>query len=79
MMMAVVYVVVFTYMFMTMQVIEGLTAEKRSYWERLWMCSDRRSGPQHPLIYRLAVMMVVVVMLFPSWHDHHHHPDPQPP
>ena len=66
---------------MTMQVIEGLTAEKRSYWERLWMCSDRRSGPQHPLIYRLAVMMVVVVkvMLFPSWHDHHHHPDPQPP
>jgi len=33
------------------EVIEGLSKEKRSYWERLWMCSDRRSGPQHPLIY----------------------------
>ena len=34
------------------QVIEGLTEDRRSYWDRLWMCSDRRSGPQHPLIYR---------------------------
>jgi len=33
------------------EVIEGLSNERRSYWERLWMCSDRRSGPQHPLIY----------------------------
>jgi len=33
------------------EVIEGLTQDRRSYWDRLWMCSDRRSGPQHPLIY----------------------------
>merc|ERR1712004_69142 len=33
------------------EVIEGLTEDRRSYWERLWMCSDRRSGPQRPLIY----------------------------
>jgi len=24
---------------------------KRNEWERLWMMSDRRTGPIHPLIY----------------------------
>ena len=33
-------------------IVQGLAAEKRQLWERLWMMSDRRSGPVHPLIYR---------------------------
>jgi alpha-ketoglutarate-dependent taurine dioxygenase len=33
------------------EVIEGLPTSKRKDWERLWMMSDRRSGPVHPLIY----------------------------
>jgi len=33
------------------EIVEGLTSERRSYWDRLWMMSDRRSGPKHPLIY----------------------------
>ncbi|XP_047114767.1 alpha-ketoglutarate-dependent sulfonate dioxygenase-like isoform X1 [Schistocerca piceifrons] len=33
------------------ELIEGLSTEKRAEWERLWMVSDRRSGPIHPLIY----------------------------
>ena len=32
-------------------IIEGLGAEKRLLWERLWMISDRRSGHIHPLVY----------------------------
>jgi len=34
------------------QVVERLGPERRDFWERLWMCSDRRTGPRHPLIYR---------------------------
>lgn len=33
------------------EIIEGLSPEKYAEWDRLWMCSDRRSGPVHPLIY----------------------------
>ena len=33
-------------------IVQSLAAEKRQLWERLWMMSDRRSGPVHPLIYR---------------------------
>ncbi|KAJ9580414.1 hypothetical protein L9F63_003938 [Diploptera punctata] len=33
------------------ELIEGLPSAKRKEWERLWMLSDRRSGPIHPLIY----------------------------
>lgn len=34
------------------ELIEGLSQRKHAEWERLWMVSDRRSGPIHPLIYR---------------------------
>lgn len=34
------------------EIIEGLDPEKRNEWDRLWMISDRRSGPVHPLIYK---------------------------
>ncbi|PSN29166.1 hypothetical protein C0J52_25922 [Blattella germanica] len=33
------------------ELVESLPSEKRKEWERLWMLSDRRSGPIHPLIY----------------------------
>ncbi|XP_076030549.1 alpha-ketoglutarate-dependent taurine dioxygenase-like [Oratosquilla oratoria] len=33
------------------ELIEQLPQEKRDRWERLYMISDRRSGPVHPLIY----------------------------
>ncbi|GLH16469.1 Uncharacterized protein GBIM_20733 [Gryllus bimaculatus] len=33
------------------ELIEGLSPDKRARWVRLWMVSDRRSGPIHPLIY----------------------------
>ncbi|KAG8330768.1 hypothetical protein J6590_055753 [Homalodisca vitripennis] len=33
------------------EVIEGLSPEKYAEWDRLWMASDRRAGPVHPLIY----------------------------
>ncbi len=33
------------------ELIERLSPEKFSRWNRLWMLSDRRSGPIHPLIY----------------------------
>lgn len=33
------------------EIIEGLSPEKYAEWDRLWMASDRRSGPVHPLIY----------------------------
>ena len=32
-------------------IIEQLTDDKREFWNRLWMVSDRRTGPVHPLIY----------------------------
>lgn len=34
------------------EIVEGLEPGKRREWERLWMLSDRRSGPVHPLIYQ---------------------------
>jgi len=34
------------------QLLEGVEDEKRKLWDRLWMVSDRRSGPVHPVIYR---------------------------
>ncbi|KAK7070022.1 hypothetical protein SK128_007847 [Halocaridina rubra] len=33
------------------EIVEELPREKRIRWERLYMASDRRSGPIHPLIY----------------------------
>ncbi|CAH1244029.1 Hypp7203 [Branchiostoma lanceolatum] len=33
------------------EVVSGLTEEQRWRWEQLWMVSDRRGGPVHPLIY----------------------------
>jgi len=32
-------------------IIENISDEKRNFWERLWMVSDRRTGPVHPLVY----------------------------
>ena len=34
------------------ELVEGLTVERRQRWERLWMMSDRRIGPRHPLVYK---------------------------
>uniref|UniRef100_A0A0A9XNV9 Alpha-ketoglutarate-dependent sulfonate dioxygenase n=1 Tax=Lygus hesperus TaxID=30085 RepID=A0A0A9XNV9_LYGHE len=34
------------------EIIEGLPKAKREEWDRIWMVSDRRTGPIHPLIYR---------------------------
>lgn len=34
------------------EVIEDLTPEQRQRWDKLYMASDRRTGPVHPLIYR---------------------------
>ncbi|XP_063222153.1 3-((Z)-2-isocyanoethenyl)-1H-indole synthase-like isoform X2 [Bacillus rossius redtenbacheri] len=31
--------------------VEGLSPGKRAEWDRLWMVSDRRTGPVHPLLY----------------------------
>jgi hypothetical protein len=31
---------------------QGLSLERRALWDRLWMVSDKRSGPVHPLLYR---------------------------
>ncbi|CAG0899952.1 unnamed protein product [Darwinula stevensoni] len=33
------------------ELIEGLSSERKGRWERLYMISDRRGGPVHPLIY----------------------------
>ncbi|KAK9509661.1 hypothetical protein O3M35_006925 [Rhynocoris fuscipes] len=32
-------------------IVANLPARKKEEWERLWMVSDRRTGPIHPLIY----------------------------
>ena len=32
-------------------IVEELPREQRIRWERLYMASDRRSGPIHPMIY----------------------------
>ncbi|KAL1122852.1 hypothetical protein AAG570_003178, partial [Ranatra chinensis] len=34
------------------EIVEGLPEEKYREWQRLWMVSDRRTGPVHPLVYR---------------------------
>lgn len=34
------------------EIINALPESKYKEWDRLWMASDRRSGPVHPLIYR---------------------------
>lgn len=34
------------------EIVENLSSEKRALWDRLWMASDRRSGPKHPMIYK---------------------------
>jgi alpha-ketoglutarate-dependent taurine dioxygenase len=33
------------------EIIENLPSAKRNELERLWVMSDRRTGPIHPLIY----------------------------
>lgn len=33
------------------EIVENLPCAKRNEWERLWMMSDRRTGPIHPLIH----------------------------
>lgn len=34
------------------EIIERMDPDKRARWDRLWMMSDRRTGPIHPLIYK---------------------------
>jgi len=34
------------------ELINSLPEERRQLWERLWMVSDKRQGPVHPLIYK---------------------------
>lgn len=34
------------------EIIKQLPIEKYNEWNRLWMVSDRRTGPIHPLIYK---------------------------
>uniref|UniRef100_A0A1B6C9E7 TauD/TfdA-like domain-containing protein n=1 Tax=Clastoptera arizonana TaxID=38151 RepID=A0A1B6C9E7_9HEMI len=34
------------------KLIESISERKRAEWDRLWMVSDRRSGPVHPMIYK---------------------------
>ena len=34
------------------EILEGLDDEKRRYWDRLWMLSDRRDKSSRPLVYR---------------------------
>ena len=46
-----------------MQVVERLGPERRDFWERLWMCSDRRTGPRHPLIYRCLFSCVLCLIV----------------
>jgi len=33
------------------EIIEQMSEEKRMFWDRLWMISDRRQKIVHPLIY----------------------------
>jgi alpha-ketoglutarate-dependent taurine dioxygenase len=33
------------------EIVDNLPSEKRNEWERLWMMSDRQTGPILPLIY----------------------------
>ena len=34
------------------ELIQSLGPQRRALWDRLWMVSDKRRGPVHPLIYR---------------------------
>jgi len=33
------------------EIVDNLPSEKRKEWERVWMMSDRQTGPVNPLIY----------------------------
>ena len=46
------------------EIVENLPSAKRNEWERLWMMSDRRTGPIHPLIYPHPVAHKKVNFLF---------------
>lgn len=37
------------------EIIENLEPGKLRRWDQLWMMSDRRTGPVHPLIYKHPV------------------------
>lgn len=43
------------------ELIENLEPEKFAKWNQLWMMSDRRSGPIHPLIYKHPVSRKLVI------------------
>lgn len=34
------------------ELIENLDTSRKNKWNQLWMLSDRRTGPVHPLIYK---------------------------
>lgn len=34
------------------ELLDSVPSEKLALWERLWMVSDRRSGPRHPIVYK---------------------------
>mmetsp|Transcript_31270 Transcript_31270/g.74322 ORF Transcript_31270/g.74322 Transcript_31270/m.74322 type:complete len:279 (+) Transcript_31270:303-1139(+) len=34
------------------ELVGRMSKAQATKWERLWMCSDRQSGPVHPVIYR---------------------------
>jgi len=43
------------------ELIEQLPKKKFDEWNRLWMVSDRRTGPIHPLVYRHPVTKLPVM------------------
>nr|CAD7204579.1 unnamed protein product [Timema douglasi] len=54
------------------ELIEGLSPERRAEWKRLWMMSDRRSGPLHPLIYphphtgkkrHINIIIIIIIII----------------
>ncbi|KAG4066874.1 hypothetical protein HA402_012941 [Bradysia odoriphaga] len=45
------------------ELIENLKPETFAKWNRLWMMSDRRSGPIHPLIYKHPLSKKLVMCL----------------
>ncbi|KAK7578096.1 hypothetical protein V9T40_010301 [Parthenolecanium corni] len=45
------------------ELIERLDPETYSRWNRLWMLSDRRSGPAHPMIYKHPITKKPVLCL----------------
>jgi len=47
------------------EIVDNLPSEKRNEWERLWMMSDRRTGPIHPLIYLHPITQSKVT--FKNW------------